>query len=257
MANIAIIIPVHEYNDTVKTYLNTALNSIPQNMNIYISCPRNISSLIVTDVAENIEILDGATDTSFQALVNYAVNNIEDCDWFSILEFDDTYTNYWFDEVNKYIDFYPETSIFLPLTDLMQEHDGKINFVGYGNEAPLASAFSNELEFIDFDVLESYFDFYLTGSVFNKADFLNVGGLKESMKLTFWYEFLLRLTNSGKKVRTIPKVGYHHLINRPNSLYTIYRDTIDEDEGKWWYDLARDEYRFNKDRNKQYEKEED
>ena len=220
MANCAVIIPVHEYNDTVKTYLLKAIESVvvPENseVQIYISCPLDIAEAIDKDVPENIEIVESEGEKTFQALVNRAVEDIDE-DWFSVLEFDDTFTDIWVKEFNEYCKFYPETSVFMPLTDLVKDNDGKRTFVGYGNEAPLASAFSNELGYVDFEVLESYFDFYLTGSFFNKKDFISIGELKESIKLTFWYEFMLRATHKGKKIQVIPKIGYTHLVDRKDS----------------------------------------
>lgn len=256
MANCAVIIPVHEYNDTVKAYLLNAIESVvydkeKYSVNIYISCPSSIAEAIDSDVPKDVEIIESEGDTSFQALVNRAVEDIDE-DWFSILEFDDVFTSIWVEEFSEYCKFYPETSVFMPLTDLVREINGKKTFVGYGNEAPLASAFSNELCYVDFEVLESYFDFYLTGSFFNKKDFMSVGELKESMKLTFWYEFMLRATHKGKKIQVIPKVGYTHLIDRKNSLYSIYKKTMDEKENRWWQKTAKEEYKFLKDRNKKY-----
>lgn len=257
--NIAVIIPVHKYDDKVKGYLVQAINSVPEDIDIFISCPNNISGLISVDVDERVEFFDETNETTFQNLVNSAVNQLNGYEWFSILEYDDTYTPYWFNEVDKYITHYPSNSIFLPLTDLKQtKEDGQTVFSGYGNEAPLASAFSNELGYIDFEVLENYFDFYLTGGIFNLNDFKSVGSLKPSIKLTFWYEFLLRLTSKDKKVMVIPKIGYNHIIGREGSLSSELRETMSQEESKWWYDLAKEEYRHVKDRNKTYKgKEED
>lgn len=247
--NIAVIIPVHKYDDVVKMYLTQAINSVPTDVDVFISCPNNISGLISVDVEERVNMFDEGTESSFQALVNSAVNKLNGYEWFSILEYDDTYTSYWFDEVDNYITHYPSTSMFLPLTDLKNP---QMKFSGYGNEAPLASAFSNELGFIDFEVLENYFDFYLTGSVININDFKTAGGLKTSIKLTFWYEFLLRLTSKEKKVMVIPKIGYNHLIGRADSLSSELRETMDQEESEWWYNLAKEEYKHTKDRNKTY-----
>lgn len=256
MANIAVIIPIHEYNDIIKGLLLRAINSVKTGVKIFVSCPKNIASLITIDVPEEVEVLDETDKTSFQGLVNYAVSKLDGYDWFSILEYDDIYTPYWFDEVDRYISYNPSTSVFLPLTDLVMERNGEYVFYGYGNEAPLASAFSNELEMIDFETLENYFDFYLTGGVFNTNDFVTMGGLKESMELTFWYEFLLRLTHKEKRVQVVPKVGYKHTINREGSLFSIYQNTMDKDESEWWYELAKKEYRYTKDRAITYNKKE-
>ena len=157
----------------------------------------------------------------------------------------------WFKNVEKYIEYKPEVSVFLPLEELVDYSKNQV--IGYGNEAPWASSFSNEIGYIDNDCLQQYFDFYLTGSVFNVEDWKNYGGLKPSIKISFWYEFLLRMTNKGKKVFVIPKLGYKHYVDRENSLYDMYRKTIDEKESSWWFELAKQESNFKEDRNKTYE----
>jgi hypothetical protein len=154
--------------------------------------------------------------------------------------------------VKKYLDFMPETSVLLPLEDIYDYQNGK--YIGFGNEAPWASSFSDELGYIDKGCLENYFNFYLTGGVFNTDDWNDVGGLKPSIKLTFWYEFLLRLTNKGKKVFVMPKVGYVHMMGRKGSLMEKYREQMDADESKFWFDTAKQEYFYKDDRNKTYTK---
>jgi hypothetical protein len=128
------------------------------------------------------------------------------------------------------------------LEDITDFNDGK--YIGFGNEAAWASAFSNEIGFIDNDCLQNYFDFYMTGSIFNTADWKEVGGLKPSIKITFWYEWLLRATNKNKTVYVIPKVGYNHKLGRKGSLIETYKSTIDQEETQWWFDLAKREYMF-------------
>lgn len=255
MEEIVVIIPVHEYNEEIKDMLNSAIESAGKK--ICISTTKELKELIEKDFNLPLMYVTNAKNTSFQALINAAVNFLQknNYKWFSILEFDDTYTPYWFDEVERYYKANPEVSVFLPLTHLIKKNDKEeISFQGYGNEAPWASAFSNEIGFIDFEVLENYFDFYLTGSVFSVDDFIFVGGLKESLKLVFWYEFLLRATHNGKKVYVVPKVGYTHLVDRKGSLFDIYKNALQEEEIQWWYDTAKQECYYMKDRNKTYEK---
>jgi hypothetical protein len=89
--------------------------------------------------------------------------------------------------------------------------------------------------------------------VFNIKDWLEVGGLKPSIKITFWYEWMLRATSKGKKIFVIPKVGYNHTLGRENSLVETYKKEIDKDETQWWFDLAKRESYFKEDRKKTYE----
>ena len=115
-------------------------------------------------------------------------------------------------------------------------------YIGFGNEAPWASSFSNEIGFIDNECLQNYFDFYMTGSIFNTDDWKEVGGLKPMIKITFWYEWLLRMTNKGKKIYVIPKVGYNHKLGRNGSIVDTYRKTVGEDESNFFFELAKREY---------------
>ena len=76
--------------------------------------------------------------------------------------------------------------------------------------------------------------------------------LINNIKLTFWYEFLLRLTQSGKKVYVIPRVMYVHNLNREGSLIKQYSETVSEKESEYWIDIAKQEQFFTKNRNKEY-----
>jgi hypothetical protein len=75
------------------------------------------------------------------------------------------------------------------------------------------------------------------------------------MKLTFWYEFLLRAAYKGKRMFVIPKIGYYHTIGREYSLSRFYGNNMSEDEANWWIELAKKEYFFPHDRNKTYQEE--
>lgn len=253
MDNLVVIIPVHEYNETVSSLLTNAVSSVPETIKVCISCYQGLEKDIKKQFKANKNVNIVPCDKSdFASLVN---NGVKDSEYFSILEFDDEYTPIWFDNVKKYIESMPDVSVFMPLTDIVDFETKK--YVSSGNEAPWASAFSNELGFVDLDCLQSFFDFYLTGSVFNTADWNEVGGLKPSIKLTFWYEYMLRATNKGKKIFVIPKVGYNHYMVRENSITDTYRKTMSQKEQDFWFELARKEYFFIEDRNKVYSESEE
>lgn len=246
-----VIVPLHEYNEQVKGLLEKALKSVPSEYSVVISTTENLRDYEteLLSFIPNVKVVYGETSASdFCTLVNNAVDT--DYKWFSILEYDDEYTSIWFKNAERFMEFKSDVSVFLPLTELVDAENER--FVSYGNEAPWASSFSNEIGFIDYECLGDFFDFYLTGSIFNTQDWLNIGGLKPSIKLTFWYEFLLRLTNGGKKAYVIPKLGYKHKVNRVGSLIDIYNDTIDSKEAEWWYKTAKEECFYTQDRNKVY-----
>ena len=121
-----------------------------------------------------------------------------------------------------------------------------------GNVEAWASSFSNEVGYIDSDCLQNYFDFYLTGCVFNTDDWREIGGLKPHIKVTFWYEWLLRATNKSKQVYVIPKVGYNHILGRDDSLTSLYKKELSEKEVQWWFDLAKKDYFFKEEKEPSY-----
>ena len=243
MKDITVIIPVHVYNEQVKEMLTKAIESVPSDYLIHIVNPNKLESELVWlgKKYDNVTVLSAVDEdepTDFCTLVNRGVSTCG-TNWFSILEFDDEYTPIWFSNVEKEMEYKSDVSVFIPLTELNDFNNAR--FVSY------------EIGYIDNDCLQDFFDFYLTGSVFSTLDWLNSGGLKPSIKVTFWYEFLLRLTNDGKKIYVVPKLGYKHNVNRDGSLYNEYANTVTADEADWWRELAKKECFFKKDRNKTYE----
>ena len=91
-------------------------------------------------------------------------------------------------------------------------------------------------------------------NIINTEFFKEVGGLKPSIKISFWYEFLLRCIYNSGRVFVTPKVCYQHIVNREDSLTKEYMETITKEEGAWWIELAQEEYFFKNDRNKKYPK---
>jgi hypothetical protein len=84
------------------------------------------------------------------------------------------------------------------------------------------------------------------------------GGFKSSIKLTFVYEFLLRLTYNSVSIMTIPKLGYKHTNMREGSIFWNYKfgeEKMLEDEVKFWVQTAKKEYFFVDDRNIKYQSE--
>ncbi len=250
MKELVVIIPMNEFGKENIELLNKAVESVPSELNVLLSVPSGTDGKKLKGISDRLGVVSESEGSSFAELVNAAANTIEE-KWFSILEFDDTYTPIWLDNVKKYIDFMPDMSVFMTLEDITDFNNGK--YIGFGNEAAWASSFSNEIGYIDNDCLQNYFDFYLTGSIFNTADWREVGGLKPSIKITFWYEWLLRATNKSKKVFVIPKVGYNHTLGREGSLVETYKKSMTPEETQWWFDLAKREMYYKEDRKKSYE----
>ena len=256
MSNITTIIPLNKFDEKVKVMLEMAVKSHIETSK---NNPADLMFVGPKDVLDQVKALN-LSDAQyvenenpwFSTQINVAAKNVK-TDYFSILEYDDEFTPIWYDNVDKYIATGDDISVYLPLTEIYDYENKNQGPIGYVNEAVWASSFSEHLGFFDNECLQDYLIFNTTGGVFRTKDFIEVGGLKESMQLSFWYEFLLRAINKDKKVFVIPKVGYFHIVNRPDSLATTYAKTMDDRQSEFWVELARKEYLYKNDRKKTYE----
>lgn len=193
-------------------------------------------------------------EPSFQAQINHGVESATN-EWVSIFEFDDEYSKIWFKNVKTYIDAYPETDSFLPV---VIDVDEKNQFAGFTNEATFAANFTQDYSKLSLELLEKYQNFQSSGLVIRKDKFIDFGGFKPSMKLTFVYEFFLRMTYNSVSFQTIPKLGYKHMNMRDGSIFWNYKysnSPVTPDEAKFWMDAAKKEYFFIQDREINYEPE--
>lgn len=236
-SNITVVLPIHIWDEGVASMTENAIKSIPEGILKMVVCSPFVEKAM-KKLYSDVEFIVVEDDTCFQNMVNKAVEAVK-TEWFSVLEFDDEYAPNWFNNFAKYQEYNQQYNIYLPLNDIYNVEGGKDEFVGNGNEVAWASAFSDELGVLDEKAIEDYFDFYLTGGIINTNTFRDLGGLKKSIKLTFWYEFLLRAAHKGEKVYVIPKVGYAHVIGRKDSLMANYRETIDAKESEFWFKTAK------------------
>lgn len=258
-SQISVIIPVHSLDETTKKLLDLAIDSVnkqtEQPKELLIVCPQTVldylkaSPIEKTDIMVEFVLNEGKTD--FASQINLGVENTK-TEWFCILEMDDELTPNWLANVNKYKSKYQEIDSFLPI--IINRDDTGKKFFGFSNEAVFAAEFSSELGMLDHNCLLGYQGFNFDGMVMRKESFKAHGGLKPSMKLTFIYEFLLRVTYFSSQVMVIPKFGYKHMNSREGSLFSSYKETIDGDEQRWWVALAKKEYFHTKDRGITYEK---
>lgn len=191
----------------------------------------------------------------FCSQVNLGVENAKN-EWVSVLEFDDEYSTIWFKNVKRFINAYPEVDVFLPL---VVDTDEKGMFVGFTNEATFAASLNSEIGYLTNDVLMNYQNFQTSGMVIKKSTYTDNGGFKPSFKLTFVYEFLLRLTYNSAQIMTIPRIGYKHMNLREGSIFWSYKngqDKITDDEVSFWIESAKKEHFFTSDRNIKYEPQE-
>ena len=250
-----IIIPVHKYDEDVQKYLTKALNSVKEqtdleNVVTVIVCPNGVDDSIkenVTGFGTDYMMIVNNTKTDYQSQVNVGLMHSES-EYFSVLEYDDELSKTYVKNVNQYINTYPEVDIFLSLMIEKNEKDEGIKFT---NETVWAQQFvgeNGEIGFLSSESLKQYTDFKLSGAVIKRNKFLEVGGYKTNIKLSFMYEFLLRALENNTKIMTIPKIIYSHLATRKDSLFGEYSVNMSMQERKFWFDTASKEYNFKNDR---------
>jgi glycosyltransferase involved in cell wall biosynthesis len=244
--DITVILPVHEINDELKKYYENAIKSITQQKakatELLVVVPKGnkdvidyVNSYDYNGLTQRTIINDGKTD--FASQVNLGVEQASS-KWVTFLEMDDEFSIIWLDNARKYITAYPETEIFLPI---VVDVDVNGQYIGFTNETVWASQFSDEMGYLDHDTVLKYQNYNFDGMVIKKDTYLSNGGIKPTIKLTFMYEFLLRMTHFGVITMTIPKLGYKHVNQRPGSLFNNYSKEIKQVEAQWWMSLAKRE----------------
>lgn len=201
-----------------------------------------------------VNLVENKGQSDFASQMNLGVENASS-EWVSFLEFDDEYSSIWFKNVQTYIEAHPSVSAFL---SLVVDVDEKGTFAGFTNEATFAASMNSEIGYLTNEVLLDYQNFQSAGMVIKRETYKELGGFKPSIKLTFVYEFLLRLTYNSVKIMTIPRIGYKHLNMREGSIFWGYKNgenKVTEHEVKFWLDSAKKEHFFVNDRDIKYEPE--
>ena len=256
---VTVIIPIHEYNEELKKYVEVAIKStniqtgytdkidviVVGNLETLTAVSKDIDYKSYENIKVNEVVNTGKLD--FQDQVNLAVKNVT-TKYFTVLEFDDELSNKYFKNVTHYISSFPNIDIFLPL---IVEVDENNNINKYTNENIWSQGFvgdNGEVGYLNQTLLKEYTDFKLSGAVIKTSEYINIGGYKSNIKMTFGYELLLRALNNSCVVYTIPRILYKHLVNRNGSLFEIYKTKISLPERKFWFDVANKEYHYINDR---------
>lgn len=264
MKNITIILPIYKLGTDEEAMLTNAITSIKdfhEEVKLTIVCPSSLLSkkeyiLEGKDFGPlEIEFLSNTTgDTDYLSQVNLGIENC-DTEWFSILEIDDEYKKVWLPSMKEHINTFKDVDVFLPIVEDINV-EGK--FLSFMNESVWAYGFSTSQGLIDNELLLEYQNYQTSGGLFRTQVIKDNGKFKNNIKLTFSYEFLLRLTHNGVKIMTVPKIGYKHVNMRENSLFWSYKNDkkmlLSEDEVEFWLDTAKKEFYFKNKRDVNYEK---
>lgn len=256
---ISIVLPVHQLDEVTKPMFANAVLSVREQSvkadELLIVIPKDsdlvdyLESFDFGDYKDSVRIILNDGETDFASQVNLGVSQVT-TEWFSILEFDDEFAKIWIKNAVEYKAKHTNIDLFMPI---IIDVDEVGNFIGFTNEAVWANSFSDELGILDNNALLAYQNFNIDGMVIKKSVYDEFGGFKPSIKLTFIYEFLLRMTFKDVKVMVIPKFGYKHVNQREGSLFSDYKENLDPIEARWWLNTAKKEYYFPNDRKITYE----
>ncbi len=258
MKKITAILPIHKLTDNYDDMLLNAVESVKEFYNdvkLIIVAPEKLKKeLTKIDLGQKLEINYEFhnSETDFCTQINVGAKAC-DTEWFSILEVDDEYQKVWLKSITQYMVEHPDAEVFLPIVK-------DINPVGeltnYTNESVWAYGFSEKQGIVDNEVLMEYQNYQISGGVYKTKTFLDNGGLKSNIKLTFGYELLLRLTHNGAKVVVVPRIGYKHVNLREDSLFWAYKNDeaikLKGNEAKFWIETAKKEFFFNNKRDVNY-----
>lgn len=204
----------------------------------------------------------------FNETFNTALNNGYES--MCLVEAEDSLSLKWFELADVYSNENPEIGILLPL--IRNSING--TFTGLLNEAAWAEGMAEEAGKIDINLLARYNCINPLGAIYKieaikeyaESKDESFFPMKESMKLSHYYEFFLRMIYNDLKVMTVPRLGYELRIVRKENYtdstcklpqditsYPIGRGGISPEEGRFWFELAKKEYFFDEDRKKTYE----
>ena len=203
MKKITIILPIYKLDEIDDMMLKNALLSIDSfhtDIKLLILCPNDLKKKINgIDFGQKLEykiIYNSTKCTDFTYQINMGIDEC-DTEWFSIMEIDDEYKKIWLTSMNEYINTYKDVDVFLPIVkDINVEGD----FINFTNESLWAYGFSEKQGYLDNELLLEFQNFQTSGGLYRTKTIINHGKFKDNIKLTFSYEFLLRLTYNGVNI---------------------------------------------------------
>jgi ASC-1-like (ASCH) protein len=256
--DLTVIIPINKLeNDLDKNLFAESIKSIHNQIDNI--APKEIIIVTNDETSKSIDlkeyksarfVINNETFDNVQSQINKAVKEVK-TSFFMVLDSDDEITNFYFKNVAMHMEEMPNVDMFLSLiADVTL--DKKIH--RYINEINWAKDMTNDRHgYLTMETLMNYNLVSINGAVIRKEKFEESGGLKESMKLSFVYEFLMRFTNIDGITYTVPKIGYLRKMGRENS-YLAQQADMEGDEVNFWWNLAKKEYVWPHDRNKSYVK---
>lgn len=221
---ITVIIPIHEYNDTVKELLTKALDSVDKEaFEVLLVGPSEVLNQAQDLYNDATLVVNEETDVFTQ--INKAVLQCV-TPYFTVLEYDDVLLPNWKTQLVSEVG---DNTITIPFNEYVEKGE----FRAFGNEIAWDAAFihdDGELGQVTEEELKVFSNFNVTGAIIKTEDFISLGYLKPEFKVFAWYEFLMRVARAGKSIYVVPRVCYSHTILREGSYMTKANDIVTKEE---------------------------
>lgn len=255
MKKITIILPIHKFDELYSVMAQNAVDTVKQfadDVILMVVHPKKLQVKLDTNQKLEVVYVPHDKSTEFCSQVNIGIDNCK-TEWFSILEVDDEYKPIWLKSFDEYSKVFTDVDVFLPI---IKDINVEGQFLSFTNESVWAYGFSEKQGYLDNEILLDFQNYQISGGLYKTSVIKDNGSFKDNIKLTFGYEFLLRLTHNGVKIMTIPKIGYQHVNFREDSLFWSYKNydslKLSENEVKFWLDTAKREFFFKNKRELNY-----
>lgn len=234
---LSIIIPIYKTDGNAAVAIKTALSSIK---NANGGDKYTVIAVGTVDVLENfnkiykeincpqqLRIVSCETE-DYAEMINAGVMSCT-TPYFSVIEVDDYYANYWFESVDAHINVTDDYSCIMPINEIIEEDGTSFTFA---NEIVWGASFNDDdkLGEVLLPSLKLYKEFQVAGAVIKTEDFISVGKLNPKMGILAWFEFLIKSVKSGKRIFVAPTVGYYHMLSRPNTLTNAMKENLKKEE---------------------------
>lgn len=203
----------------------------------------------------------------FNDIFNIALK--EGYEGMSLVEVGDLVGENCYKNASAYMDENEEVGFFLPMIKNWQNG----GLVGLMNEASWAEGMAEEPGKFDMNLLLRFNCANPLGAVYRISELEKYSEeregvfypMKESVRISHYYEFFLRMAYNDVKMMTIPRIGYDFRVDNrqefshtsskiPNNLTSIAPENggVSPQEISFWMELVKKEYFFDEDRSKTY-----
>ena len=251
---INLILPIHTINKELRSRFEIFMESVSKQtvkdftLTIVYKPTKELTKYLNEYNLESyVTLLENTGKTDFCSQINFGAQNTKS-EYIAITEVDDEITPTYIQNAIQHINAYPDVSTFLPI---VIDTNSQGEFLSFTNESVWAMNLTETIGYLDNESLSSYENYQTSGMIIKTSVYNEVGGLKSNVKLSFGYEFLLRLTHMSNEVFVIPKLTYRHTNFRKGSLFWDYKEgenKLSSDEAMFWLETAKKEQFFTEDR---------